>query len=67
MEHNSGRPPAANYPYAERLLRVEREIRAVLWRLAELREQQCDFELTLEVLDPEWLADHMARTDEGLS
>jgi hypothetical protein len=62
---NISRPVSGDFPYANRLLKVERELLALQWRLAELREEQCDLELALEVLDPEWLADHMARADEG--
>jgi hypothetical protein len=53
--------------YRNRLLMIERELIALNWRLAELQEERTECEATLALVNPEWLADHHARSNAGLS
>jgi hypothetical protein len=49
-------------PYRSRLLAIERELIVLNWRLTELQEERTKCEATLALVNPEWLADHHARS-----
>jgi hypothetical protein len=56
-----------DFLYRNRLLMIERELIVLHWRLAELQEERIECEATLALVSPEWLADHHARSNAGLS
>jgi hypothetical protein len=47
----------------QQLIRAEAEMRAVEWRLCELREEIAELEEVMDRHDPVWLAAHQAERD----